>query len=58
MTVYTIFFMLKLMSVGHPASKPYYEEICSRVWPIQQLESCEATLVTIAFTRRSKLGTD
>ena len=45
MTVYTIFLVLKLISVGHPASKPYYEEICQSIWPRMTLEDCQTKLV-------------
>lgn len=45
-TVFSIFLVLKLISVGHPASKPYYKEICGSIWPQLMLEDCEAKLVT------------
>jgi hypothetical protein len=36
--------MLKLISVGHPKSKPYYEEICGALFPNETLSECEMNL--------------
>jgi hypothetical protein len=44
MTIYSIFMILKLISVGHPKSQPYYEEICAHLFPRQALDECEAKL--------------
>ena len=44
-TLYTVFIVLKLISIGHPASKPYYDEICSKLYPDERLDQCEGNLV-------------
>lgn len=43
-TIFTIFVMLKLISVGHPSSKPYYQEICNSMYPSKPIVDCEQTL--------------
>jgi hypothetical protein len=43
-TVYAIFTILKLMSIGHPKSAPYYKEICGKVYPDEDLFACEKAL--------------
>ena len=49
LAIYSIFVVFKLISVGHPASKPYYEEICGKMWPKQNLDECESKLVSKIF---------
>jgi hypothetical protein len=44
MTIYSIFMILKLMSIGHPKSQPYYGEICGKIFPHKNLDDCEANL--------------
>jgi hypothetical protein len=51
MTIYSIFVILKLISIGHPKSEPYYEEICGKLFPNQGLDECEANL----FAKLAKL---
>jgi hypothetical protein len=43
-TVFSIFLILKLMSVGHPSSKPYYDQICGALHPNVSLSECEQTM--------------
>jgi hypothetical protein len=45
-TIFTIFVMLKLISIGHPSSKPYYDEICQNLYPNSELSDCEERLYT------------
>ena len=43
-TIFTIFVMLKIISIGHPSSKPYYDEICQGLYPDSELKECEEKL--------------
>lgn len=43
-TLMAVFTVLKLMAVRHPMSKPYYEEICDRIYPQQPILDCEERL--------------
>ena len=43
-TLFNIFVILKLISIGHPRARPYYDEICGRMYPNEELTFCEEKL--------------
>ncbi len=40
----SVLLMVKLMTAGHPKSKPYYSEICGGIYPTMPLVDCERKL--------------
>jgi len=42
--VFSVFFILKLMGLGHIRSKPYYDEMCQSFYPTMMLVYCEDML--------------
>jgi hypothetical protein len=50
-SVFSIFVILKLISVGHPQSKPYYDEICQTMYQTEELHHCEKVIA-----RHCKMG--
>ena len=42
--IFQIFLILKLMKIGHPNSKPYYNEICSKFYPNDHIKNCHSML--------------
>ena len=43
--IYTVFLILKIMRIGHPKSKPFYDEICSnQTFPNIEIIDCQLTL--------------
>lgn len=42
--VFAVFLVLKLMRLGHPASRPYYEELCGEGILGSAINDCQQTL--------------
>ena len=42
--VFAVFLVLKLMRFGHPASRPYYEELCGEGTFHANISHCQRTL--------------
>lgn len=45
-TIFSIFFALKLMRIGHPFTKPFYEEVCNhnKTFGGNAVDNCQQTL--------------